>query len=51
MSELWKCSGLKCGMERSFWKTGKVISWKGACGGVRSDLSSAAAELLHRPLL
>lgn len=50
-SELCKCSWLKCGMERSFQKTGEVTSCKRACGGVRSDLSSAAMKLLRWPLL
>lgn len=50
-SELCKCSWLKCGVERSFQKTGQVTSCKGARGGVHSDLRSAAMELLHWPLL
>lgn len=47
MSELCKGSWLKCDVERSTENARKFISCKGACGGVRSDLSSATKQLLH----
>lgn len=51
MSELCKGSWLKCDVERSLENARKFISCKGACGGVRSDLSSATKQLLHWWLL
>lgn len=51
MSELCKGSWLKCDVERSIENARKFISCKGACGGVRSDLSSATKQLLHWRLL